>query len=425
MSKPELQGSAAPQPEVGVPAHQKSAPGQASKFYDGVAVTRGASSSLDSVRETSMTMNDFERRFGHDLMISHSTTTTTTARSTTACKTTTSVHGSCQRPGTPIPSIETHTTITKKYIMNRPGTPIPAAVEGLQRPTTGMNLLSPLRFAKDGTRTYQRAPVSRSHDSLSYPVNRDNSKRRALLIGINYTGQNGALSDCLDHVDSVKGLLIDTYKWQETDMRVLTRAPSSKANPTRREILAGIQWLVSGATTGDSLFLYYYGHGGRTRDFNGGEDDGMDEAIFPADYQSSGPIVDDDLFTLLCQSLPKGARLTALFDSIHSGSILDLPYTYCSTVKESSQLPDSARVLNETKAEILQFSSCRDNQTSSDVTSSHGAISKALISCLQQNANPPIGALMENVRGVLAKKYSQAPQLFSGQEVGDSERFRI
>jgi metacaspase-1 len=38
--------------------------------------------------------------------------------------------------------------------------------------------------------------------------------------------------------------------------------------------------------------------------------------------------LDDELFNLLCAPLPEGAKLTAIFDSCHSGSVLDLPLNY-------------------------------------------------------------------------------------------------
>lgn len=33
--------------------------------------------------------------------------------------------------------------------------------------------------------------------------------------------------------------------------------------------------------------------------------------------------------TLLVKPLPAGCRLTAIFDSCHSGTVMDLPYTVC------------------------------------------------------------------------------------------------
>ena len=70
------------------------------------------------------------------------------------------------------------------------------------------------------------------------------------------------------------------------------------------------------------------GHGGQTPDLDGDEDDGYDEVIYPVDFRVNGHIVDDEMHLIMVKSLPAGVRLTAIFDSCHSGSALDLPYIY-------------------------------------------------------------------------------------------------
>lgn len=55
----------------------------------------------------------------------------------------------------------------------------------------------------------------------------------------------------------------------------------------------------------------------------------------------AGHIVDDEMHRIMVQTLQPGVRLTAIFDSCHSGSALDLPYIYSTqgVLKE----PDLAR----------------------------------------------------------------------------------
>ena len=50
--------------------------------------------------------------------------------------------------------------------------------------------------------------------------------------------------------------------------------------------------------------------------------------IYPVDFRVAGHIVDDEMHRIMVQSLRPGVRLTAIFDSCHSGSALDLPYVY-------------------------------------------------------------------------------------------------
>jgi hypothetical protein len=70
------------------------------------------------------------------------------------------------------------------------------------------------------------------------------------------------------------------------------------------------------------------GHGGQTKDLDGDEGDGYDEVIYPVDFRQNGHITDDEMHRIMVRPLQAGVRLTAIFDSCHSGTALDLPYIY-------------------------------------------------------------------------------------------------
>jgi len=70
------------------------------------------------------------------------------------------------------------------------------------------------------------------------------------------------------------------------------------------------------------------GHGGKLKDQDGDEKDGYDETLVPLDYQNAGQIRDDDLYKILVRPLKEGVYATCIMDCCHSGSILDLPYTF-------------------------------------------------------------------------------------------------
>jgi len=70
------------------------------------------------------------------------------------------------------------------------------------------------------------------------------------------------------------------------------------------------------------------GHGGQTKDLDGDEPDGYDEVIYPVDFRQNGHITDDEMHRIMVRPLQAGVRLTAIFDSCHSGTALDLPYIY-------------------------------------------------------------------------------------------------
>ena len=115
------------------------------------------------------------------------------------------------------------------------------------------------------------------------------------------------------------------------------------SQPTKQNILWAMHWLVKDAMPNDSLFFHYSGkllsrfvcasltlagHGGQTKDLDGDEEDGYDEVIYPVDFRQVGHIVDDEMHRIMVKSLQPGVRLTAIFDSCHSGTALDLPYIY-------------------------------------------------------------------------------------------------
>jgi metacaspase-1 len=107
---------------------------------------------------------------------------------------------------------------------------------------------------------------------------------------------------------------------------VLTLCLGRHENPNSDNIKAGIAWLVSGAKSGDNLFMHYSGHGGSMRDQDKDEADGMDETLIPVDYDKKGQIRDDDVYDMLVTKIPAGCHLTVIMDCCHSGTILDLPY---------------------------------------------------------------------------------------------------
>lgn len=133
---------------------------------------------------------------------------------------------------------------------------------------------------------------------------------------------------------------------------------NAMGQPTKENIIRAMRWLVQGCQPNDSLFFHYSGHGGQTRDLDGDEDDGNDEVIYPVDYKRAGHIVDDEMHAILVSSLPAGARLTAIFDSCHSGSALDLPYLYSTqgVLKE----PNLAKEAGEGLLNVLKSANAGD-----------------------------------------------------------------
>ena len=55
------------------------------------------------------------------------------------------------------------------------------------------------------------------------------------------------------------------------------------------------------------------------------ERDGLDETLCPLDYETSGMILDDEINETLALPIPHRAKLHAVIEACHSGTVLDLP----------------------------------------------------------------------------------------------------
>ncbi|KAL6302949.1 peptidase C14, caspase domain-containing protein [Sparassis latifolia] len=261
---------------------------------------------------------------------------------------------------------------------------------------------------------------SRQHSRFEY--SKCTGRRKALCIGINYHGQSNELHGCINDAKNVQQYLIDHWNYKAEDIVLLTDdSHNPRQKPTRANILNAMHWLVQSAHKHDSLFLHYSGHGGQVKDIDGDEIDGLDEVIFPADYRTTGHLTDDLLHTVLVKPLPAGCRLTAIFDSCHSGSVLDLPYEYHSDGKaKGSQVTPSHIKEKSTPADVISWAGCMDSQTSADIYEGGvavGAMSQAFTKALSSKQDQSYQELLRNIRAILNKKYSQKPQLSSSHRI--------
>ncbi|KAI0080416.1 hypothetical protein K474DRAFT_1637636 [Panus rudis PR-1116 ss-1] len=292
------------------------------------------------------------------------------------------------------------------------------------------------------------------HSQTSYPggsehfqYSRCTGRRKAVCIGINYPGQSFQLYGCVNDAKNVHRFLTSKHNYKAEDIWLLTDdSRDSRAIPTRKNILAAMRWLVKDAQPNDALFFHYSGHGGQVKDTDGDEVDGYDEVIFPLDYKSTGVITDDVMNSIMVTTLPTGCRLTALFDSCHSGSILgksrlgyiamwlilgshtaDLPYLYHTNGRvKKSQVREKHRKRKGTQADVISWSGCKDSQTSADTVEdgvATGAMSFAFMTSLKSNPHQTYQQLLRSVREVLKKNYSQKPQLSSSHRIDTNLKF--
>ncbi|KZT42184.1 peptidase C14 [Sistotremastrum suecicum HHB10207 ss-3] len=298
-------------------------------------------------------------------------------------------------------------------------------------------------------------------------------RKKALCIGINYIGTDNELNGCINDARNVHNFLCQFFGYKEDDIVVLTDDSSNPVGlPTRDNIMRAMQWLVRDARPDDSLFFHYSGHGGQTKDLDGDEEDGQDEVIYPMDFKETSHIVDDVTNMTQVKPLPPGCRLTAIFDSCHSGSALDLPYMACrfysteGKIKEpnlalaagqdilgagmaymrgdmsgvfkgvtslfktatgnNAKAEQYARATRTSPADVISWSGCKDSQTSADTVeagTATGAMSYAFIRALSDNPQQSYMGLLNTLRNHMRAKYSQKPQLSASHPIDTNLMF--
>ncbi|CAB1103909.1 unnamed protein product [Ectocarpus sp. CCAP 1310/34] len=201
-------------------------------------------------------------------------------------------------------------------------------------PDSWMSLLKSMRTTLS-TKKFKQIPQMATSKKLDIRspfslAGGEGGKHRALLIGINYVGDPSAeLKGCHNDVAQMKDYIVKHgYPAEEGEDLKIVMDDGEHTAPTRANIIEAIEWLVEGAAPGDSLFMHYSGHGGSVEDTDNNEKDKRDETMIPVDYSVSGHIKDDELLAELVLPLSEGVVLSVVMDCCHSGSILDLPYTF-------------------------------------------------------------------------------------------------
>jgi len=192
------------------------------------------------------------------------------------------------------------------------------------------------------------------------PKQSNEGRTKALLIGINYVGQQGELGGCHHDVVGFKTYLTEVvgFDFNDASRYKILMDDGEHEMPTAQNIVDGFRWLIDDAQPGDSLWFSYSGHGGSVPDDDDDEDDNLDETLVPVDYQTAGQIRDDTIFAKLVAPVPSGVRLTVVIDACHSGTVLDLPYIFNASddaLQTISENPDQAVTLQPNQAFNFEF----------------------------------------------------------------------
>lgn len=176
---------------------------------------------------------------------------------------------------------------------------------------------------------------------LQRPLQQNYQRRKAFLVGINYTSSHAPLKGCVNDLWNVHFLLRHTLQFKDDQMMFLTddedgRVVNSKHLPTKANILGGLQWLTMGCQPGDSLIFFFAGYGAQHPQSPGSE---LHEAyLVPSDFATDLPA---DFFDRSTGALPTPASEVSEPVRTTSGyrliSMLEINRTF-------AQLPAGARV---------------------------------------------------------------------------------
>ena len=150
----------------------------------------------------------------------------------------------------------------------------------------------------------------------------------ALLIGITYKNTSYELTGCDQDALRVKDYLKSVGLVDDQIILMTENESDAELHPSKENIVNQLNKLVDQNNENRLIFFYYSGHGSFLRDASGDEIDGRDELLCPSDFDKNGCISDDYLKENVIDKLPKSSIFFALIDACHSGTILDLKYTY-------------------------------------------------------------------------------------------------
>lgn len=256
--------------------------------------------------------------------------------------------------------------------------------------------------------------------------------KKAVLVGINYTGTPNELNGCINDTENLKEFLIKNKYFAEADITMLSdNKIGTNLYPTKANIVRQFEELVVFSNLHKDkeveLFFSYSGHGYYRRDLNGDEKDGADEVLCPIDSDDNGFIVDDDIKRDFVDKLGAHVKCFFMSDSCHSGTICDLKYTH--NINGVINTVDTNKNSKETSCNFICISGCKDAQTSADAYISdtngkmeyQGAMTASFIKTYKDGIAYK-KLIMDMRKYLTANRFTQVPILSSGKKININDQ---
>ena len=219
---------------------------------------------------------------------------------------------------------------------------------------------------------------------------------KAILFGLNYVNiPRATLNGCINDVKQISQQIHTLFDGQlHVDVFTddIDRKNTSYDGIVQNLYDAAIQ---SYSDDLDFVWVHFSGHGSQKKDTSGDELDYMDEGICPSDFHIKGILIDDILNNVISKFNPK-TKVLFVADCCHSGSILDLKYSWNVDARKCKTDNKNCKIMNN----VILISGCMDNQTSADAFN-------------LLNDKKHIGALTASFIKVLEKRPQQLYDVFS------------
>jgi hypothetical protein len=169
--------------------------------------------------------------------------------------------------------------------------------------------------------------------------------KRALLIGIDAYPHVLPLNGCVNDVQLMRSVLVDTFGFPADQVSLLVNDQATRAG-----ILSAFDALVSATGPDDIVVFHFSGHGSQIADREGDEPSGFDSTIVPFDATrpvGDAPDITDDEIHLRIEALAqKTGFITLIFDACHSGTITrddfgERARSIAADTRPASELPPS------------------------------------------------------------------------------------
>ena len=265
--------------------------------------------------------------------------------------------------------------------------------------------------------------------------------KRALLVGINYSGTANELAGCINDSHHMQNYLSAN---SFTEIKLIL-----EKDATTDGIVGGLEWLTSGLSAGDVIVFHYSGHGPQLPSTN--ESDGFEEIICPIDLDWNTKVITDDTLRKIFNKVPSGVNTTVILDCCHSGTMLDqteslnitpneliVEKTMAVTANEGRYMPPPANVAHKLKnrslvdwstakdvnSGALLIAGCQANQTSADAVIdgiSQGAATASMLRILStDNSISYKNLVIDMNKFMIENGFEQRPALDGASSLYDN-----